>query len=207
MIRGVIGRADFDIDWEPSTELLGRGVGLPLLGPELHTLLGRKRPANPAILLVPARDLAIRDLVDLGYGPSDLVSVAYVADAAEAAGIARGLLLAGDVATVTETMVLVGPDKADAEGWRADRVGPFLGQARAYAITIDRSRPLLTTNDPAGWAPSFLDLSGIVVERDAWACRDLVGEDLARWRGREADGVGSDGFREIAGRAARRLAY
>jgi hypothetical protein len=197
MLRSVIGRKDFHIDWEPSPVLLARGVEQPLLGPELNTLLGREHPSDPAILLVRASNLAIRDLAGLGYGPDDLVPLAWVTDAGEAVGVARGLLCAGDVVMVTETMVPVGPHLVDVDGWRPEKVGPFVGQARAFAIEVDTTRERHVTEDPTGFDRRFLDLEGIAVDRDDWAGRDLIGEDLARWRSGLV-GAGSDERREIA---------
>jgi len=182
LLRPVIWRSDWHFDWQPSADLLARGVDWPLIGPELQALIGREQPADLAIVMVPARDLAIRDLACLGYGPGDLFPLAWAADAAEAVGYARGFLLAGDVTSASETTVIVGPAKADIDGWRADRVGPFIGQARAFSAEVDPVRPRRTTDDPRSWDSSFMDLSGVKVGRDAWADRDLVGEDLARWR-------------------------
>ena len=187
VIRSIITRADFAIEWEPSAELLGRGVEEPLLGDPLNLLFGRERPADQAILLVRARDLrplhSSLDLAGLGYsGPDDLVSLAWASDAAEAVGIARAHLSAGDVVGVTLTTVPVGPHLTDVEGWRADRIGPFLAQSRAFIVEVDLTHSLPEAADPSGFDQAFLNLAGITVERDEWADRDLVGDDLARWR-------------------------
>lgn len=175
----------FIFEWEPSAELLGRGVEEPLIGDPRHLLFGRERPCDPAILLVWARDLRPLHptLAGIGHGgPDDFVSLAWVADAAEVGGIARAHLAAGDVVRVTETIVPVGPDLIDIAGWHADRIGLFLAQSQAFTVEVDARRPQPVTDAPTGWDTGFLDLAGIAVEPDAWAGRDLLGEDLARWR-------------------------